>query len=103
MKYSRSMPRMSRRHFVQMSAAATIPSFPIFDSHVHVWEHQTRFPFAAGAKVPAEDAGPEMLLRLMGQNGIEKTVIIQVIHYRFDNPTLPMCSVVIRRSSSESA
>src|SRR3954464_3215770 len=88
MKYSRSMPRVSRRHFVQMSAAATIPSFPIFDSHVHVWEHQTRFPFAKGAKVPAEDASPEMLLGLMGQNGIEKTVIIQVIHYRFDNSYL---------------
>jgi len=71
-----------------MAAAAVIPDYPIYDSHVHVWEHNDRFPFATGAKVPAEDASPEELLRLMAANGISKTVIIQVIHYRYDNSYL---------------
>jgi predicted TIM-barrel fold metal-dependent hydrolase len=52
---------------------------------VHVWKHDARFPFAAGAKVPDYDATPEMLLDLMHANGISKTVIIQVIHFRYNN------------------
>lgn len=71
-----------------MAGAAAIPDYQIYDSHVHVWEHNDRFPFAEGAKVPAEDASPEQLLRLMAANGIAKTVIIQVIHYRYDNSYL---------------
>lgn len=71
-----------------MAAAAVIPDYQIYDSHVHVWEHDGRFPFASGAKVPAENASPEELLRLMAANGIAKTVIIQVIHYRYDNSYL---------------
>ncbi|MFL6451829.1 MAG: amidohydrolase family protein [Bryobacteraceae bacterium] len=71
-----------------MASAALIPGYEIYDSHVHVWEHNGRFPFAPGAKVPGEDASPETLLRLMVQNGIAKTVIIQVIHYRYDNSYL---------------
>src|SRR5262249_28553200 len=31
------------------------------------------------------DATPEMLLELMKANGVSKTVLIQVIHYRYDN------------------
>jgi L-fuconolactonase len=38
--------------------------------------------------VPSEDASPETLLRLMVENGIARTVIIQVIHYRYDNSYL---------------
>lgn len=71
-----------------MAAAVAIPDYQIYDSHVHVWEHGTRFPFATGSNVPAEDASPEELLRLMAANGIAKTVIIQVIHYRYDNSYL---------------
>jgi predicted TIM-barrel fold metal-dependent hydrolase len=59
--------------------------YPILDPHVHVWKHQAAFPFADGANVPAYDATPEMLLALMKTNGVAKTVIIQVIHYRYDN------------------
>lgn len=69
-------------------AAATLPNYSIFDPHVHVWKHDARFPFAAGAKVPEYDATPEALLDLMKQNGIARTVIIQVIHYRYDNSYL---------------
>ncbi|MDR3792459.1 MAG: amidohydrolase family protein [Terracidiphilus sp.] len=91
---------LNRRRFVARSAAALaalpvqpllagIPASPLMiDSHVHVFERNPRFPFAAGAHVPAEDAPPERLLQLMAANGIARTVIIQVIHYRWDNSYL---------------
>ena len=60
----------------------------MIDSHVHVFEHNPCFPFAPGAHPPAEDASPEMLLDLMRTNGVARTVIIQVIHYRWDNSYL---------------
>jgi predicted TIM-barrel fold metal-dependent hydrolase len=81
-----------------MAVAATMPDYQIYDSHVHVWEHNSRFPFAAGTKVPGEDASPETLLQLMAENGIAKTVIIQVIHYRYDNSYL---ANVLRRYPSK--
>lgn len=60
--------------------------YRIIDPHVHVWKHDHQFPFAPEAKnVPAVDRTPETLLNLMRENGVEKTVIIQVIHYRYDN------------------
>jgi len=59
--------------------------YRIIDPHVHVWKHDPEFPFAKEAKPPARDATPEMLLDLMKANGVSKTVIIQVIHYRYDN------------------
>jgi L-fuconolactonase len=63
--------------------------YRIIDPHVHVWEHDPAFPFAKEAKnVPAVDRTPEALLGLMKENGVEKTVIIQVIHYRYDNSYL---------------
>jgi predicted TIM-barrel fold metal-dependent hydrolase len=71
-----------------MAGAAALPGYAILDPHVHVWKHDARFPFAPGAKVPDYDATPEMLLNLMRQNGVSKTVIIQVSHYRYDNSYL---------------
>src|SRR5262247_2114165 len=38
--------------------------------------------------VPARDAAPETLLEKMKANGVPRTVIIQVIHYRYDNSYL---------------
>src|SRR6202050_1021747 len=74
---------------LKRTAAVALSSDPtpyrILDPHVHVWKHQAQFPFAAGAKVPDYDATPETLLELMKANGVSKTVIIQVIHYRYDN------------------
>ena len=64
---------------------AASPKYHIIDPHVHVWKHDPEFPFAAGANVPVRDASPETLLGLMKANGVEHTVIIQVIHYRYDN------------------
>jgi predicted TIM-barrel fold metal-dependent hydrolase len=57
----------------------------IIDPHVHVWKHDPKYPFAEGARVPDRDATPEMLLDLMSANGVSKTVLIQVIHYKYDN------------------
>jgi predicted TIM-barrel fold metal-dependent hydrolase len=69
--------------------ARTPPGAPLLiDSHVHVWKHDPRFPFAAGRTVPAEDASVEMLLDLMAANGVARTVLIQVIHYKWDNAYL---------------
>lgn len=93
------MTRWTRRKFVATTAAAaaTASSFPalaqavpspFIDSHVHVWKHEPAFPFAQGSHPPAEDASAEMLLQLMQANHVERTVIIQVIHYRWDNSYL---------------
>jgi predicted TIM-barrel fold metal-dependent hydrolase len=89
---------LSRRGFLAQSAAATCArplgalatgfgeAKPILiDAHVHVFAHDPQFPFAPGAKPPAQDATPEMLLELMRANGVARTVLIQVIHYKWDN------------------
>lgn len=70
---------------MQILAAGVLPGYRLFDPHVHVWDHNSRFPFSPEANVPPFNATPEMLLALMKQNGITKTVLIQVIHYRYDN------------------
>ena len=79
---------MTRRFFLASAMAAATPPYPIIDPHVHVWKHDPQFPFAPGAKVPARDATPETLLELMKINGVSKTVIIQVVHYKYDNSYL---------------
>ena len=86
----------TRRRFVATSAASAVayralaqkPPVPFLDSHVHVWKHDPAFPFAPGANVPPEDASVEMLLDLMHANDVHRTVIIQVIHYKWDNSYL---------------
>lgn len=60
----------------------------LIDSHVHVWTRDKRYPFAEGAVVPSVDATAESLLTLMGDNDVDRTVLIQVIHYRWDNSYL---------------
>ena len=58
----------------------------IIDPHVHVWKSDPAFPWAPETtNPPQEDATPEMLLDLMRANGVERTVLVQVIHYRWDN------------------
>lgn len=92
---------MNRRRFMAASVAAAVVKasgtrplsadparLPLIDSHVHVWKHDPRFPFAPGANVPPEDASVETLLELMRANGVARTVLIQVIHYRWDNSYL---------------
>jgi L-fuconolactonase len=69
-------------------SAAAATDYRIIDPHVHVWKHDPKYPFAKEARVPDRDATPEMLLDLMKKNGVARTVIIQVIHYRYDNSYL---------------
>src|SRR5215472_15236622 len=90
LSWSARRTKLARRTFLAAAAGATAhafmpPAYRIIDPHVHVWKHDPAFPFAEGANVPARDAAPETLLELMKANGVEKTVIIQVIHYRYDN------------------
>ena len=72
----------------QSSSPAAKRAPLLIDSHVHIFEHNPQFPFAAGAHPPAEDAPVEKLLDLMHANSVVRTVIIQVIHYKWDNSYL---------------
>src|SRR5882724_2731775 len=83
----------SRRAFLASAALSTMTAAPskirIIDPHVHVWKRDPKYPFAKETTRPPEfDATPEMLLDLMKANNVERTVIIQVIHYRWDNSYL---------------
>ncbi|MCW5978336.1 MAG: amidohydrolase [Bryobacteraceae bacterium] len=83
---------VSRRAFLAASAAplaAQSAAYRIIDPHVHVWVNDPKYPWAKETtRPPAKDATPEMLLALMRLHGVAKTVIIQVIHYRWDNSYL---------------
>lgn len=85
---------LSRREALGALAGAGVlagkpPSYRIIDPHVHVWKQDPRYPWAKEAtKPPTQDATPEMLLKLMQANGVAKTVIIQVVYYRWDNSYL---------------
>lgn len=57
----------------------------VIDPHVHVWKNDPKYPWPKELKnPPKEDALPETLLELMKANGVEKTVLVHVIHYRWD-------------------
>lgn len=70
------------------SVTASLPpdeTYRIIDPHVHVWKHDPNFPWPAELTQPPEgDALPETLLELMAANGVSHTVIVHVIHYRWD-------------------
>lgn len=74
---------------IDASTPGPIGSRPIMiDSHVHVFKRDARFPYAEGAHPPAEDAPVENLIELMRTSNVAHTVIIQVIHHRWDNSYL---------------
>jgi L-fuconolactonase len=87
---------LSRRDFLQASAAvlfsagatgnaAEEKTVPIIDPHVHVWKNDPKYPWPKEVTDPSKkDALPETLLELMRANGVEKTVLVHVIHYRWD-------------------
>lgn len=79
------MSEMTRRTLLAAAVSPFMTDYRILDPHVHVWKHDPEFPFAPGQHVPERDAAPETLLGLMKANGVSKTVLIQVIHYRYDN------------------
>jgi L-fuconolactonase len=81
---------ITRRTFAAATAGRAIglaaPEQPIIiDSHVHVWKSDPRYPWAPNAKKPNKDATAETLLDLMAAAGVDRTVIIQVIYYTWDN------------------
>jgi L-fuconolactonase len=83
------MLELSRRALLGGAAMSQLMrDYRIIDPHVHVWKHDPKYPFAEGAHPPERDATPEMLLELMKANGVARTVIIQVIHYKYDNSYL---------------
>jgi predicted TIM-barrel fold metal-dependent hydrolase len=82
------MSDLTRRTLLAGAAASQLglaAETRVLDPHVHVWKHDPEFPFAEGARVPERDAAPGTLLELMKANGVARTVIIQVIHYKYDN------------------
>jgi predicted TIM-barrel fold metal-dependent hydrolase len=57
----------------------------VIDPHVHVWKNDPRYPWPKElVNPPTDDALPATLLRLMEAHGVEKTVLVHVIHYRWD-------------------
>jgi predicted TIM-barrel fold metal-dependent hydrolase len=92
---------LTRRRFLATSAALAVTprgfaqtspaqaaQLTFIDSHVHVWKTDPAFPFAAGVHPSPADASVEMLLDLMHANNVARTVLIQVIHYKWDNSYL---------------
>jgi len=88
---------LSRRNFLQGSAATLLTAVAtghaaaeekivrIIDPHVHVWKNDPKYPWPKEVKdPPKEDALPETLLELMKTNGVENTVLVHVIHCRWD-------------------
>ena len=76
---------MTRRQFSLFagSALSAQTKTRIIDPHVHVWKRDPHsLSQRRSQRPPDKDASAEMLLDLMKANGVEKTVIIQVIHYR---------------------
>ena len=58
----------------------------IVDPHVHVWTHDPAYPWPPETtEPPADDALPEALLAQMAANGVDNTVLVHVIYYRWDN------------------
>ena len=62
----------------------------IIDSHLHVWSNDTdRYPFAG--KGTTEPGSAELLLETMEKAGVDKSVIVQPIHYLYDNRYVADC------------
>ena len=72
---------------MSLSPRASQPvAYPIIDPHVHVWKHDPKYPWAKETThPPRQDATHEMLIDVMRANGVERSVLIQVVHYRWDN------------------
>jgi Predicted metal-dependent hydrolase of the TIM-barrel fold len=86
---SHQLSRRTALGALAASAARGAAKYRVIDSHVHVWKNDPRYPWAKETtKPPTADATAEILLDLMKANNVEKTVIIQVIHYRWDNSYL---------------
>ncbi len=64
----------------------------IVDPHVHVWVNSPQYPWAPETvSPPSTDAPVEELRSLMAANGVERTVLVQPIQYRWDNRYVADC------------
>ena len=62
----------------------------IIDSHLHVWsDDPTRYPWAGKGTTEAGTA--ELLLETLAVSGVDKAVIVQPIHYVYDNTYVADC------------
>jgi predicted TIM-barrel fold metal-dependent hydrolase len=87
---------MSRRGFLQGTAGSLLigpgalaqpegTPMRIIDPHVHVWKNDPKYPWPPEVQNPPKtDALPETLLQLMKTSGVEKTVLVHFIDYRWD-------------------
>ena len=57
----------------------------IVDTHLHVWSSDYETYPMHGGKTVAEDGSVELLNAKMDEAGVDKAVIVQPIHYLFDN------------------
>ena len=63
----------------------------IIDTHLHVWSDDfARYPFAEGRK-ETEGAPVELLNETMAEAGVDRAVIVQPIHYLYDNRYVADC------------
>ena len=63
----------------------------IIDTHLHVWSEDIgTYPFAEGRTV-AEAAPVELLNETMADAGVDKAVIVQPVHYLYDNSYVAAC------------
>jgi predicted TIM-barrel fold metal-dependent hydrolase len=62
----------------------------VIDSHLHVWSNEPdRYPWAG--KGTTEAGSVELLLETMGKSDVDKAVIVQPIHYLYDNTYVADC------------
>jgi len=62
----------------------------IIDPHLHVWsDDATKYPY--GPSTPTHPGSVELLFETMAQAGVDKAVIVQPIHYLFDNSYVADC------------
>jgi L-fuconolactonase len=63
----------------------------IIDTHLHVWSDDfEQYPFADG-KADREGAPVELLNDTMSEAGVDRAVIVQPIHYLYDNRYVAEC------------
>lgn len=63
----------------------------IIDPHLHVWsDDETAYPFAGGSR-PRQPGSVDLLMETMAAAGVDKAVIVQPIHYLFDNRYVADC------------
>lgn len=65
----------------------------IIDSHLHVWsDEESHYPFSGKSRPQTGDkASVELLNEYMAKAGVDKAVIVQPIHYLYDNRYVASC------------